>query len=463
MAYTYITWSALKSALALRLTDSGNAYWSEAELGVYLTEALRTWGLLTGYWRDSGLLATVNTTAFYDITSIQNAGGEELLSYTVTDQDIVTLIQYHFLEPATGNSWTGSEQFTLADLTSAIQRRRDQLLIDTACRITHTEGIATSPGDRSVFLDQSVASFRRLAFIDSSGVAHPLVPDDIMSQRNYDALGSVTPSVPYSYSFASALPLEIWIIPPTNEPGTLDLLSINTGSSLDPTTGVVLGIPDDYTMAVKWGAMADLLGKDGPARDAARAAFCERRYQLFVELIKISPIVVNIDINGIPVNTDSVTNLDYYNSTWQTSTGVPYTTSVMRNMLALSPCPDDVYSVTLDVVRKTPLPADTEFVQIGKEQLDSILDYSEHLASFKMGGVEFKSTYRGAENFFAAALSYNHRLTAQNPNVITMAQQSFRDMQDRPFVAFGSLGALQGQPTSAGAGQMESATQGDTG
>lgn len=454
--YSHISWGQLKTALAERLGDSGNVYWADAELGLYLTEALRMWGLMTGYWRDTGVIQTSANTPFYDLTTLQNVDAESLLNYTVTDRDLVTQIQYHLLEPATGSSWTGSDQFTLADLTKALQKRRDQLLADTGCVVTRTTGIATLPPQSRIFFDDDVVAIRRLAFVDADGVVTPLLPSDILAQRNYSSAELYTPGDPYSYSSASARPTEIILVPPTMNPGTLDMVSVNTGAALDPTVGVVLGLPDDYAWAVKWGAMADILSKDGPARDPVRSAYCERRYQLGVELIKLAPVVINAEINGVPLDTDSLTNMDAFNSTWQSDTGVPDSIAEIRTLVALAPCPDDVYSATFDVVRKAIIPSvDGDLVQIGREQLDTILDYAEHLAAFKMGGEEFKSTLKGAQNFFKSAVNYNERLAAGNPNALALMAQASADMEDRPYRVVGGLGALQGEPVSGGSAMID--------
>lgn len=458
--YQHITWAGLKNALALRLTDTNKLYWVDGELGLYLAETLRTWNVLTGFYRDSGTLNTTAAVPFYDLTVLVNGDGDQLLSYTVNDQALVQYIQYHFLEPSTGNSWTGSEQFTLADITNAIQKRRDQLLADTGCVVTRTSGIVLGANTARVFLSDQIVAIRRLAFIDATvGAVYPLIPTDILSQRNFSAEGLYTPGIPYTYSSASARPTEIIMVPPNNQPGTLDLVAVQTGAVLDPTIGVLLGIPDDYTWVVKWGAMADLLAKDGPARDHARSADCERRYQLGVELIKIAPTVVNAEINGVSLDTDSLTNMDSYNPSWQTSTGFPDSIAAIRVLTALSPCPDNIYSISFDVVSKAPIPAgilaqttanDTDYVQIGREQIDAILDYAEYLAAFKMGGDELRSTVKGAENFFNAALAYNERLTAMNPNILTLMGQASADTEDRDYRVSGGLGALQGQPVSGG-------------
>lgn len=464
--YTHTTWGQVKTTLAERLHDSNNSYWEDAELGFYLAEALRTWNVCTSFWRDRGVILTSADVAFYDLASLplRNADDNaELVSCTVTDQDLVKYIQYHFLEPATGDSWTGSEQFTLEDLTKALQRRRNQFLSDTGCVVTRTTGIPTTPGNPSMFLPDTVIAIRRLAFVTAGGTVYPLYPTDILSQRNYASTALYEPGTAYSYSTGSSRPLEIDLAPPFAEPGTLDLIAVETGEDLDPTTGVVLGIPDDYAPFIKWGAMADLLAKDGPARDPVRSAYCERRYHLGVLLALNASVVENAEINGVPLDTDSLPNLDSYDSSWQNETGAPFSVASIRTLAALGPCPDGVYSATFDVVCKAPIPvgitegtdaSDNTFIQIGREQLDAIIDYAEHLALFKSAGEEFKSTFKGADNFFSAAVAYNERLAADNPNIVNLMKQSTADNEDRQFMVPRGIGVLSGQPASGGSGTI---------
>lgn len=463
MAYTHSTWGQLKAALALQLSDPNKLYWKDGELGLYLAETLRTWAVLTGFWRDTGVINTVASTPFYDLKTLTNAATTELLSYTVVDEDIAEYIQYHFLEPATGNSWTGSEQFTAADLAGAIQKSRDQLISDTGCVVTRLTILLPANQNRLVLSDRVIA-LRRVSFIDSAGVGHPMFPADIFTQRNYASDQLYTSGDAYTYSSASARPTEIMIVPPTSQNGTLDILAVQSGATFDPASTNLLGIPDDYVWGVKWGAMADLLAKDGPARDPVRSAYCERRYQLAVELIKMAPVVVNAAINGVPLDTDSITNMDSYNQYWQTTTGTPNSIASIRTLVALAPCPDGVYSASFDVAAKAPIPSgilaqtiadDSIYVQLGKEEIEAVLGYAGHLAAFKMGGEEFRSTFKGAENFFEAALAYNERLAAANPNVLTLMVQSYQDDEDRPYRVPGGLGALQGKPASGGSATLD--------
>jgi hypothetical protein len=431
VAYTHTTLAVFKAMLAARLSDTGMVYWVDAELEEYIKEALQTWGLVTGYWRDSGTFNTNSSAALYDISTLTNADGDSLLSYTVTDRTLSTVIQYHLLEPATGSTWTGSEQFTLADVTGALTRRRDAFLIDGEVRLTRSTP-ALPAGAKTIDLSEDIQAVRRMAWTSVAGVTYPLFPEDIDSQRNYSNSFLNTQGIPVTYSSSTVAPARYVIAPPPNQPGTLDILSINSGTTLS-AQGVVVGVPDDMCWIVKWGALADMLGKEGPGQDLPRSYFCERRYRMGVELSKVYPTVINAQINGIDLSTDAITNFDRYNLNWQSSTGVPQFVGSLRNYIALSPGPNGIYSVLLDVVRKTPLPADDDdYIDVGKEYLNAILDYAEHLAAFKCGGEEFRHTLRAADNFFTAALAYNQRLAAQHPALVELIRQSTQDFYTVP-------------------------------
>jgi hypothetical protein len=429
MNYSHTSFAQLKTALAQRLGDTGGVYWLNGsngalsdELGQYILEALRTWGLFTGYWRDTGTFNTAASTAFYDISTLQNTGGSFLLNSTVTDRTLSGVMQYHLLEPATGNTWTGTEQFTLADVTGALTKRRDLLLAEVGATITRTtQPIAANA--KTFDVADTTLLIRRLAWT-SGGVTWPVLTDDINNQRNYGFDFMNTADIPATYSSSSVQPLRYVIAPPPSANGTLDMLSVQSGAALN-ASGIALGVPDDMSWIVKWGALADLLGREGPGQDLPRSYFCERRWNLGIEAAKQYPTVINIQIAGQDLSPESIDRLDMYNLNWQSTTGVPDMVGSYRNYVALSTAPNGIYSVLLDVVAKAVLPSvDADFIQIGREYLDPILDYAEHLAAFKSAGYEFKNTYKGAANFFSAALGYNQRLAAQSPTIKELIRQS---------------------------------------
>lgn len=70
MAYTKVTLLDLKEKLKARM---GNAqFWTEAELVLYLNEALRVWNVMTWQWRGSSMIPTVTAQIYYDTSTFLN-------------------------------------------------------------------------------------------------------------------------------------------------------------------------------------------------------------------------------------------------------------------------------------------------------------------------------------------------------------------------------------------------------
>jgi hypothetical protein len=430
VSYTHTTLGDLRTALARRLGDSGLVYWTSAELDLYIKEALQTWGLLTGYWRDAGQIHTVVGQGLYDLSVLQNGSGTELLSRTTTNTTLTHTIQHHLIEVPGGTS----EQFPLTAITTALTRRRDMLLAETSVRVDETQLAAPLIANSRHFdVPENVISVERAAWESDDGTLYPLVAEDISSQRSYGPYFLNTSGTPLTYSSSTVLPRRHIIAPPPNVTGNVKMLATLAGADL-AALGVSLGIPDDMAWVVKWGAMADVLGAEGPGQDLPRSYFCERRYRMGVELCKVHPVVLNIQVNGVDMSLDGIHNIDRYLPGWQNVTGVPRMVGTMKNYLAVAPTPDDVYSLLIDVVRKAPLPAGSGGqIELGKEYLNNILDYAEHLAAFKSGGEEFRHTYRAADAFFNGALSYNQRLAAMHPALVELIKQSTRDDQIVPL------------------------------
>lgn len=453
MPYSHITWGDLKTQLASRLDDTGKVFWVDTELGLLLGESMRTFGLLTGFWRERSTLVTVSGTAFYTITT-QTAGSPtltSLLGYTVNDRDLIQMLQYHLLESAASQvAWAGTDMFTLDDLRYAIQRRRDQFLADTGCVVTRsTQAVASPPSGRQTLAD-TIIDVRRAAWVGASPFDYytTLWREDERLLTAAGASWNTDSGTPEAFSIMAPPPLQLQIAPPPQASGTLELLTVDTGSALDPaTSATVLGIPDDLTPGVKWGALCDLLGKDGPARDLPRAAYCQQRYEEYVALARLLPVIIHAEINGVSTIPCTLQELESSTPNWENGTSTPADVAIAApNMIALNPVPDGVYSVTLDVVRKTPVPtADGTQVQIGREQLDAILDYAEHLALFKVHGVAWASTKTQADNFLKQAVTYNQRLSASARAVLPASMQSEREKAGRPRrIEAAGIGALKG-------------------
>jgi len=183
------------------------------------------------------------------------------------------------------------------------------------------------------------------------------------------------------------------LAPPPAVLGYLQMLVVAVGTTLNPAAGVVLGVPDDFSWVVKWGAMADLLGKDSPARDPGRAQYCEQRYQDGVELARAGVTVMNAGINNRQCMVGSVYDLDYNAPGWHNLIGIPQRVAMAgMNMLALGKIPDQQYGITLDIVQNAPVATLGADLALSPSVADVLIDYAEHLAAFKMGGEEFAAT-----------------------------------------------------------------------
>jgi len=440
MAYSYLNFAQAKTQLSEMLGDTGEVYYQDAEIGIYIQESLRTWGAASMYWRERGVFNTSANQPFYLLQNEFPA----LLAYTVTDTQLMTEIQYQLLEPATGTSWTGSDQFSFDQITNAMQRRRNQFMVETGAVLNHpTSGIAPLPFGRFP-LDDTVIDVRRAAFQPVGGADWVTLwrQDEWSMGANTAMTWPQTPATPQAYSIAASPPVTLQLEPPPNINGTLDMVTVEDPGDLDPSSpnGTLLFIPDDFVWVVKFGVLADLLGADGQARDQDRAQYCLQRWQEGIQLANIYTSIIQLQLNDVPLYVCSLQELDSGSYNWRNTTGTPTVGALAGlNLLVLAGdgssggIPDGVYGVSADVVRSAPVPvADSDLIQVGREELDSILRYAEHLAAWKMAGTEFMATMPHYQGFMRGAMLYNNRLRANARNFNVLKDRATLEDSRRP-------------------------------
>lgn len=426
MTYTWLTYAQARADIAQRLNDVSSVYWLNAgaqnEIGLLVKEALRTWQTLTGYWRARAVLnATANTT-FYDLTAALNPA---IRAYTVTDTEEIASMQYRLSEnlgsPATGETWSGTAMFSLAQLTSALQEQRDNFLVQTGAVLKVYPNVPCTPAQaRYPLPDDTVMDVRRLAWIDgTTALKTVLWRQDEWQMTAYNPGWSLSQGInPQSYSLAATPPLTFSLAPSPVATGAVELIATNTGAALNPVTGVPLGVPDDWANVVKWGALADLLSDDGPAPDPLRSQYCTERWESGLRLARVAPCIVALAINGYNVFPTTLWDMDMYNSGWENLTAGPnQLSSAGLNLVALSPGNNPTPpGITLDVIRNAPTPVvDADYLQVGREEWDAISGYCQHIACFKLGGDEFVRTLPLYKNFLDEAAVYTDRLAAYAP------------------------------------------------
>lgn len=433
MPYTNITFGELKTQLAER-TDA--TFWTDAERGVLLKEALRTWNVMTGYWRARVAFHSVASTPFYELDTLPEFQG--IFDYTLTDRDLIVDLQYKLIEPPQdwvgGSTWNGTDMFTMDDLVQAIQRRRNQFLLDTGCALHYEQIPVGAPPIGRFVLPTNYIDVRRFAWKDAAtGLYSNLSREDEYAFTVFLAAWANDPSLPLAYSIAAVPPITVQVAPVPLNNGTMDLISTQSGAALDPATGVLLGLPDDFAWVVEYGALADLLSKEGQANDPLRAQYAEQRYQQGVQLARLFASVMTLQVNDVPVGLDALDDWDTYDSPWQNTSGEPMGGAMAGfNILGLNKVPDGVYGLSVDVVQKAPIPVDdAALVQVGQEDLDAILAIAEHAGDFKMAGAEFSQSVKLYQQAMAQAAIYNGRLMEAAPFELELRDRESQEEDKR--------------------------------
>lgn len=423
MPYSGVQFAAARAQVALRLADDGSAYqsanqfWADAEIGLYIVEAFQVWSALTGYWRNTGLLTVTANNPYFTLTGLTNASGN-LITFGPSTLQMLYLMEYHLLETVSNASpWAGTEMFSYAQVTAAIQRRADQFAVDTGYPTEQQTIASTSPsiGKMPLTALAGFVDLRRAAWIDTtSKVSSPMIPGDEFEFNAFSVGWQQQPGTPSEYSIAVTPPLSLQLKPPPLATGSVDAIyTATTQLAALPTDSPIPLLPSDFGWAIKWGALADLLSIESEAKDAARAAYCEQRYQQGVEACRMAATAMQAYYGGVQIPLKAIEDLDRWENNWQNvAPGPPQAVGVAGlNMFALQPTPDKAYQLTFDAVCSATIPvANTDYLQIGPEELEAIYGYAQHIAAFKMGGEEFTATLPLFEAFIKAAALQNARL-----------------------------------------------------
>lgn len=431
MPYTQTTRAQLEAIIQQALQDTG-VYWDATELDAAINEALLYWGALTSYWSDRGVFNTTVNTPFYDL-SVQLPN---LRSRSITFDQIVKEIQFALLEPATGVSGASATgQFSIGAITSAVIRTRNQFALDTRLPMVFQDyTLTTPPPNGRMELDQSVELITRAAWKSTpTGITTILRRQDEWASDALNYNWSSDNSIPYAFSDILTKPIEIQFINPPAANGVLRLMYINSTS---PTVAAntTFNIPDEYYMALKYGAMYSLLSTDNEGYDEFRAKYCSERYKQVVQAAANMHSLLRVTVNGRRTALDTIWNLDCTRPFWMSQTGSPDFAGYLYDILALAPVAQaGNYSVSCDVVRSAPLPTSgSDFIQIGKEELPYIIDYCRHVLCFKMGGAEFQSTFGLYDTFLAATADRNKISNVQAKFLSPMFDTGKREQDVQP-------------------------------
>jgi hypothetical protein len=430
--YTWLTADTAVQQLAQRLADPNMQFWVYNELLTYITRALQQFNSLTWMWRKDFTFVNAGPNVWSNLGSITNSPRQR----TITDLQVYAELEYMLLEPSnTLGTWTGTTQFTISDLSQALQRRRDEMIQVSNCNQVLLSQIPLTPGTRRTQLPDSTIDVERVRYLQTvtpglgygqggygqggygggaaSYIATTLVRDDTIANEFYEVpLWQFQESTPQTFALSAQPPLSFDVDYPPALPGTYEAVVLQSGAPFNPPTATLVGLPDDWIWILEYGALADLLGSESEKTDHERADFCMRRYQDGLKLIQKTPWIELGKVNGVAVSCDSIVDLDRFDPEWD-SNPTGFGPVIVAGGIDFLASPVGA-SCGVTCLANAPVPVNPgDFLQVSRSDWEIVISLAQVRAAWKMGGAEFKAALAMEKEAITACAAENVRLKSQ--------------------------------------------------
>jgi len=208
-------------------------------------------------------------------------------TWNVTDLELLKRMTYMLLEngnaDATGTSLM-TTQFTIQEMLDNMNVIQQRFMRDCAPVWLRATLITTSGQTRYALPPDHIHTRRMTWQAQSGGKAKALVSTDAYQLDRGLSDWEQNTGTPRYYNEGSDLPtLLVEIAKAPSQLGTLAMQYVPQPVTLTGA-GIKLTIPDECESAVLYGTLGELLSSEGEAYDPERAAYCEQRYQLTVEM-----------------------------------------------------------------------------------------------------------------------------------------------------------------------------------
>jgi len=429
MSYTHLLKLDFNDIIANRLGDAQKIHWTNAEIDLYINEALQTFGFVSQFWKHRLFLDIVIDKNDYDLyTDLKNVSQPYIKRGTYGD--IVDLINVHLIE----NLNILNPQSTLYDLdiiNTYIDKRLDKFLVHTGLNISMHE-LPLLAGTNDYEIPSYILDILRIAYKDSNDKYQKLIKEDEVDLNYFDIDYRQSTNEPKYYTRVLESDNLIRVYPTPQNNGILQLVCIKSRDKSialnnDGTRYTeVLLVPQDALPYIKWGVLADLLTQDGIGQDLYRSNYCLQRWNEGLIIGKAYTSILNAYINEISLTLDSLEDIDDFNFDWQNTIqtldvdNIP--TSSIKNLILTDYnlfftdiIPKTIESLTLDCVISAPITSN--YIEVREEYVNILLDYVIHLANFKEGYSRLQATSNLLNNFLDLSVRHNYRLKQQGITV----------------------------------------------
>lgn len=204
----------------------------------------------------------------------------------ITDQTILSEIQRVTIEGSgdSGATWP-SGMWTLVEVLGYLNQRQDRFLAATGLMWKRAEtAITTGQADQANQTDWIATIF--IAYKTGAALYRELPKLDALeldfALPTWPGASSATP---LGYYEIDGNTITTYVAPiPTEAGSALERYYVMLGTTLTQTPAVNFTVPDEFVATIKYGALADMLGKVGQAHNPVLAQACEERWEEGVQL-----------------------------------------------------------------------------------------------------------------------------------------------------------------------------------
>lgn len=199
---------------------------------------------------------------------------------STTDSALAQTLQYMLVEPPDGGQHWPSGLWSRDEVFNILNQRQNDLLHDTMLLIGIANITGIVAGTTRIPLPSDWLRTASMVWRGVDGTVKELLRVDSFEADHAMPTWELTgTTAPLMYMDEEAPSGFAQIGPPPLVNGLVELLYVPLGTFLNGN-GELLVVPDELAPTVRYGALVDLLRKDGRGQDLGRAQYAQQRYDL---------------------------------------------------------------------------------------------------------------------------------------------------------------------------------------